>query len=351
VSRFVVAHSFVCLIGAVSAFAQAPKKQGTVLTPSQASSSGPAATVAQCEALRHHGNPDQRNCYQRLVLSPDPALQAEGWWGLGDLKAANEAFLVALKTRAKDPEVWTRRGRLFLDHAEPAGAADWFGKALEIKEDYAPAILGLALVAADGFEGKASELAHRALTLDPKLVEAQELIARVALEDNNPEKAEAEAKKAVEMSPEALNAMAILATVDWLNDKPNSPWMDRALKINPTYGEGYETAAHFFVINRRYDEGIKAYRKALELKPDLWSARSELGINLMRFGEVEEARKDLEECFNAGYKNAGTVNSLRLLDTFKNYDTFKTPTTVLILNKKESALLRPYFQSELDRDV
>jgi tetratricopeptide (TPR) repeat protein len=273
-SRFLVSRGIIVfVIAAVSAFAQVPKKQGTVQTPPQAPS-GATATVAQCEALRHHGNPDQRNCYQRLVLSPDPALQAEGWWGLGDLKAANEAFLVALKTRDKDPAIWTRRGRLFLDHAEPAGAADWFGKALEIKDDYAPAILGLALVAADGYEGKASELARRALTLDPKLVEAQELLARVALEDNNPEKAEAEAKKAVEMSPEALNAMAILATVDWLNDKPNSPWMDRALKINPMYGEGYETAAHFFVINRRYDEGIKAYRKALDIKPDLWSARS-----------------------------------------------------------------------------
>ncbi len=82
---------------------------------------------------------------------------------------------------------------------------------------------------------------------DPKLYEARELIARVALEDNNEEKAVAEANKAVAMSPEALDAMAILATVDWLNDKPSappageiltsSPWMDKILKINPHDGE------------------------------------------------------------------------------------------------------------------
>ena len=28
-------------------------------------------------------------------------------------------------------------------------------------------------------------------------------------------------------------------------------------------GKGYETIAHFFVINRRYEEGIQYYRKAI----------------------------------------------------------------------------------------
>ena len=77
----------------------------------------------------------------------------------------------------------------------------------------------MALVAADDFEGNASELAEKALKADPKLYEAQELLARVALEDNNPEKADEEAKKALEISGEALDAMAILATIDWLDDK------------------------------------------------------------------------------------------------------------------------------------
>src|SRR5262249_51088947 len=101
--------------------------------------------------------------------------------------------------------------------------------------------------------------------------------------------------------------------------------------------------------NRRYDEGIRYYRKALELKPDLWSAKSQLGVNLMRFGQDGEARRLLEECYNSGYKNAETVNSLTLLDSYKNFQIFETPTTILRLHKKEAALLRPYFQSELDR--
>ena len=75
----------------------------------------------------------------------------------------------------------------------------------------------------------------------------------------------------------------------------------------------------------------------------------ELGINLMRFGDQEEARKQLVDCWNNGFQSTETKNSLTLLDSYKNFVTFKTPTTVLVLHKKEATLLRPYFQSELDR--
>ena len=77
--------------------------------------------------------------------------------------------------------------------------------------------------------------------------------------------------------------------------------------------------------------------------------RSDMGVNLMRLGLEDEARKQLEQTYNAGYQNPETVNSLRLLDSYKNYDTFRTPTTILRLHRKESALLRPYFQAEFDR--
>ncbi len=83
----------------------------------------------------------------------------------------------------------------------------------------------------------------------------------------------------------------------------------------------------------------------------LWEARSQLGINLMRMGEDEEARTQLQQAYMAGYRNAQTVNSLRLLDSLKNYETFRTGSTVLILEKKEAGLLRPYIQLELERAI
>ncbi len=320
----------VVLLGALSLSAQTPD-------------------LARCVALRHHGDPGTQQCYQALTRSRDPGVQAEGFWGLRDYKAANDAFRAAVKAQPKDPNVRVRWGRMYLEHWQPADAEDLFMEALAIQKEYAPALYGQALRASESFEGKATELAEAALKSDPKLVEARELIAKMALEDNNPDKAAAEARKALDMSPEALDAMAVLATIDWMADKKTTPWIDKILKINPKYGEAYETAGHFFDINRRYDESIAAYRKAIEINPTLWSARSQLGISLMRFGNDVEARKLLEESYNNGYQPASTANTLKLLDTYKNYVTIKTPATILRLDKKEADLLKLYFQPEFER--
>ena len=47
------------------------------------------------------------------------------------------------------------------------------------------------------------------------------------------------------------------------------------------------------------------------------------------------------------YKNPATVNSLRLLDSYKNFDTTRDTTTIVRLDKKENELLLPYVQAEL----
>ena len=63
----------------------------------------------------------------------------------------------------------------------------------------------------------------------------------------------------------------------------------------------------------------------------------------MRLGEEDEARKQLELCYNNGYHERRRVNSLTLLDSYKNYVTYKTATTILRLHKKEAGLLRSVF--------
>ena len=353
-----------------------------------------SSEVQACAALKHHGDPNTRACYQRLTRSSDPAVQGEGFWALGDFKSANDAFRAAVKARPKDPAPRVRWGRLFLDHYQAADAQDLFKEALDLDKDCAPAargsarsmpgggrrqydrdqsatppargtppksvadvtaqsnapaLLGMALVAGENYEGQAIKLAEEALKADPKLVEAQEVIASVQLEDNEPEKAAESAHKALEIDKESLDAMAVLGTIDMLADKKETPWMMRVFAINPKYGNAYAIAAHFFIINRRYEEGIELYRKALALDPTLQSARSDMGVNLMRLGKEGEARQQLEQCYNEGYQSPETVNSLRLLDSYKDYDTFKTPTTILRLAKKESSLLRPYFEEQFVR--
>jgi Flp pilus assembly protein TadD len=311
-----------------------------------------AQTLDQCRALRHHGQlPQAQACFGKLASSQNAYLRAEGLWGLEQYKEANDQFKIVIKENPKNADYRVRWGRLFLERFVPTEATGLFGEALEIDKKNADAFLGMAMVAAEEFGSKAVEYAQKAAELNPKLFEAHELMAFLALEDNDETLAASEADKALAISEEALDALAIHATLDWLHDKTTSPWMDRILKINPVYGEAYSTAGHFFVINRRYDEGIRSYRKALELNPRLWEARAKLGISLMQLGEEDDARAQLEQCYNADYRNNETVNSLRLLDKLKTFQTFKTDNTILRLDSKEAELLRPYFESELKKII
>jgi hypothetical protein len=69
----------------------------------------------------------------------------------------------------------------------------------------------------------------------------------------------------------------------------------------------------------------------------------------MRLGREEEARAELELCYQNEYRDAATTNTLTLMDSYKNFVTYKTDRTVLRLHKKEAELLHPYFESEMLR--
>jgi cellulose synthase operon protein C len=268
--------------------------------------------------------------------------QAESLWKQHRYSESNDVFRALVKAHPSNATYRVRWGRLYLEHFQPADAAELFQEALKLDAHNAGAYLGLALVAAEDYQNQAVEFAHKALEADPHLLEAQELLARVALEDNDNKRATEEAQRALAMSPNAVQAKAVLATIDWLNDKPDSQW-------DPHAAEAYETAGRIFVLNRRYEEGISFFRKAIAAQPDLWSAHSQLGVNLMRLGQEDEAYRELKQCFENGYKDAATTNTLRLMDSYKNFVTYRTPTTILRLHKKEAELLRPYFEEEMQR--
>jgi tetratricopeptide (TPR) repeat protein len=268
--------------------------------------------------------------------------QAESLWKQHRYREANDTFRALVAAHPRNAEYRVRWGRLFLDRFQAPEAAKLFNEALEIEPKRADALLGLALVAAEDYQAQAVTFAQKALEADPHLLAAQELLARLALEDNDQQKAAAEAHKALDMSPNSFQAKVVLASIDWLNEKPTTPW-------DPHNGPAYETAGRILVLNRRYEEGIRLFRLAITAQPDLWSAHSQLGINLMRLGKEDEARAELELSYQNDYKDAATVNTLRLMDSYKNFVTYKTDRTILRLHKKEAELLHPYFEEEMLR--
>lgn len=310
----------------------------------------PVFAQQDCWTHKRYGRTSQSvECFTKLLSSKDGGKRAEALWGLEKYQEAVDTFLAAIKARPKDVALHVRLGDLFLDRYQPRDAAEDYGKALELEEKNTAALLGIARVMAENWDKRAVEMTQKALEIDPNLAPAYELLARLAAEDSDFPKAIEHADKAMSLSKEALDAMGVRAGIDVLQEKKDTEWFKKALAINPAYGEIYSAAGELLVLNRRYHDGIELFRKAIAVQPNLWEAHARLGVNLMRLGQEEEAYKELKLCFDQGYAPNMVKNTLTLMDSYKNFKTFKTDRTILRVHKKEAEVLRPYFESEMQR--
>ncbi len=310
----------------------------------------PVLAQQECWTHREYGRiPEAVSCFMKLGESRDPGLRAEAFWGLEQYQKAADLFREAIQKNPKDAKLLVRRGDLFAARWKPADAIEDYTAALSIDEKNTAALLGIARVMAERWDKRAVEMAQKAIEIDPKLVPAYELLAQLAVEDSDYEKAVEHADKALSLSPKALDAMGVRGGIDWLQEKKDTPWFDRVTAVNPVYGGAYNIAGELLIINRRYHEGIELFRNAIKVQPNLWEAHARLGVNLMRLGQEEEARKELELCYNQGYAPQIVTNTLTLMDSYKNFKTFRTKRTILRLHNKEAEVLQPYFESEMIR--
>jgi tetratricopeptide (TPR) repeat protein len=324
------------------------KACAAVLVLASAGAGRAVPTPESCRELRKHGRQSEAtSCFDAVSRSADPAVRAEGFWGLEQWEKANEAFRLAAAQPGSKAVVRVRWGILLHQRFNDAEAADLFGEALKQDPGSAEAYLGLAEVSVE--DSKAADYAKKALALDSKLVEAHEFLANLDLQNLNTREALDEADKALALSNEALEAMGVHAAADVLADRKPDAWFAKIAAVNPSHGDGYALVGYHLVMNRRYEDGVSYYRKAIAVDPKLWAAHSQLGINLMRLGQEQEPFKELELAYDNGQKDAATVNSLRLLDSYKNFETFRDDTTILRLRKNEADLLRPYFEAELHK--
>jgi len=307
-----------------------------------------AAVPADCWNLRKHGHSaEAQTCFENLTRSGDAYFRAEGFWGLEAWDQANEQFRVATQPASSKALYKVRWGMLLHERFNDTEAAALFREALAKDPSNAGAYLGLGIVSADGFDGKAAEYLAKAIQLDPKLATAHELMADLALANDDRDTATAEADKAIALENDALDAMAIHAAIELIGDRSPDAWFTKIRAVSPGYGEAYAHVARQLELHYRYEDAVTYYRKAIEADSRLWATHSALGIDLMRLGQEAEPFKELELSYNNGYRDAATVNSLRLLDSYKNFETFRDSATILKLNKTEAALLRPYVQAEL----
>lgn len=311
-----------------------------------------AAVVDECQILRHSAAGADA-CYSRVFReATDAATRAEAAWAINQVQQANREFQVAVRQDPANVDLRVRWGELYLSTRQYADAESLFAEALAQAPGRAGALTGLARVALDGFEARARGLVEQALAVDREYAAALLVEARLALEGADGVRArEILLPLTDESAPRLvrLDAMALLAAADHLAYGEAPQWTVTALELAPAFGDIYAVPAHFYIITRRYREAVGLLEQAVAIDTDNHAARAELGINLLRVNRFVDARRELESVFSAHPYDSEVVNTLRLLDSLASFDTFEDKRAVLRIHPSESAVLKPYILSAIER--
>ncbi len=256
------------------------------------------------------------------------------------VRALDEA--IAADPEGSEPRL--RLAELFLAKYDGAEAGALIDEVLRFNPGHAGA--HLAAARRSHFNGSSEAMAQvdRALELNPELVAARALRARLLMAAESHDAAGVEVERALAFNPGSMEVLSLKASLHFLRGEIEAfeAVAARALSRDPNYGELFAVAAELAVQNRLYAASVELARRATEIDPTLWAAHGTMGINLMRIGRIEEARTRLEGAFEGDPFNVWIKNTLDLLDTFAEYRTVETDSFRLMIHRDRADLLSLY---------
>ena len=200
-------------------------------------------------------------------------------------------------------DLYDLRGRLLanLDRSDKAEAA--FEKALSVDADYAPALAGLAtLAAAAGDTEGAIELFDRSARSDVSLVASHYGAAQLVLLSGDVDGAETRLRALLKAAPQHADACNDLAWI--LAEKGQD--LDRALELalravrQHAEANTLDTLGWVRMARREYDLAEKALRRAVRKDPQAASIRYRLGQALEAGGDTDNAGRAYREALDSG---------------------------------------------------
>jgi tetratricopeptide (TPR) repeat protein len=263
---------------------------------------------------------------------------------LGEFQLANDAYRLATEKAPNDPSLHTGWGELFLHVHDNAEAAKSFQDALAIDDKWIPALVGMAQALVDVNPPGAEKAVEQALSLDPDIVEAHLLKAKLELDKSDREAAKASIAKAKAINPASLDTLALSGAVAYIEDRHADLQREAAaaLKINPRFSGAYRVPAELAAANYRFEEAVVLSRKALEIDPNDVRTLSAFGVQLLRTGDEAEAREVLEKSFSIDKFDVTTLNLLKMLDGLDKFDSTTDGDIVFKSHPTETAVMREY---------
>jgi len=212
--------------------------------------------------------------------------------------AAAQQLNRALRYEPENPAILIELGIALGELKQWNPAVTLLRKAVEIAPDSARAHYNLAVTLDRANPGLGSGNAEyrRVLRLDPRHVDSLINLAG-NIGDQNRQEARRLIDRALQLDPKSPQAHFNLALLLRNGGDPKGAMeaLQRALRLDPEALEPRRQLLSVCVALERWDEAIEQCREIMRRNPKDWNTRYTLGQTLIRTGNTEEGKKELEK--------------------------------------------------------
>lgn len=279
-----------------------------------------------------------------VFSSEDVAMVALASWLTDNFHDANSLFNEATRVNPNNLEAHVLWGDLFLEKYNAAEAERSYQQALDINSRYTRALVGIAQVVGD------ERALQRALAINPNSVPALETYGQLHLQRGRQQEAQDFFTRALALNPESIKTLSLLASQAALEERSVDYENYRAQveAFSPNNARFLGDIADSFGNNYRFVEAVEFARAALAADPQYWQGYTLLGSNLIRLGEEEEGKANLEISFENDPFNVMTSNMLKVFDTLDTYTTLESEHFKVHMSQHDTDILWPYLEPLLE---
>ncbi len=298
-------------------------------------------------------NDDDIKDPDQLLLVGQAGLERARWHHLTEQFKfiLNTIYVDALKF---DENLWQAEylaGMMLLEKYNRPEATKAFDNALKINPRAAEAFVGKGMVALQTLEIKDAEgFVEQALKINPHLTSALRLQADVFLLGGNLTASLKSLDDALAINPREEATLARKAAIHLMRkQKPEFQAVVAEVdKFDAKPGDFYRELATCLEDHKFYNDAEGYFRKAIELREKLPGPKSGLGTLYMRLGNEKEARKLLDEAFQADPFNVRVANMRKVLKHLEKYSTKETAHYILKFDPKHDPILAEFFAEYLE---
>ena len=210
----------------------------------------------------------------------------------GKMNAALDCFQKALRLDPNLAEAAYCTGNILLLQKNPAQAAFWYKKTLQIKSDHVDAHNNLGSAFNEMARcDDAVACFKQAIALEPEFAEAHFNLGLSFKNKGNAKAAIACYRKALQQNPHLVEAYYSLgiALQDQGRYKEAAASLQNALHIAPGFAEAHYNLGLTFFRQARLRDAEVSYRKALEIKPNFPEAFNNMGLLFKDQNKISEA--------------------------------------------------------------